>query len=382
MLEAERAYRALLAARPDDANAAHLLGMLRYQTGEHEEGIALVRRSLEADPANAHAWNNLGNMHVQLQNDEAAEQAYQRAVALDPKSVAAWYNLGRIYTRIRKFEQAVDAIRHVTRLRSGISDALQMLASLYYRLGRLDEARGVYQQWIDEAPDDPTPRHMLAATSGRDIPDRADDRYIVKTFDEFADTFDTQLAGLGYCAPQLVAASLLEHPLYQTGRAVVLDAGCGTGWCGPLLRSTAERLIGVDLSSGMLAQARTRKVYDELHEAELTAFLWARPAAFDIIVSADVLCYFGRVEPAIGAARGALRTGGQLCFTVEKLADAEPGECFRLGGHGRYAHERAYLERAMSGAGFRPPHIDVVVLRQELGAPVYGYLVVGRRAAE
>jgi predicted TPR repeat methyltransferase len=161
----------------------------------------------------------------------------------------------------------------------------------------------------------------------------------------------------------------------------VLDAGCGTGWCGPLLRSTAGHLVGVDLSTGMLALARQRGVYDELHEAELTAFILTRPAAFDIIVLADVLCYFGRLEPAIHAAHDALLPGGLLCFSVEVLAQAPAEEGFQLGAHGRYSHTRPYLEQVMSGAGFGPPGIEAVVLRQELGEPVKGYLVTGRRAA-
>ena len=381
LVEAERAYRALLAEHPDDANVAHFLGMLRFQVGEVDEGFALVRRSVEADPANPHYWNNLGNMYIQNQCDQDAEQAYLRATSLDPRMAAAWYNLGRIYIREGKFERAIEAVRIVIRVRTGFSYALQTLASLYYRLGRPDDTRGVYEQWAEEAPDDPTPRHMLAAISGRGVPDRADDRYIVKTFDGFAQSFDAQLALLDYSAPQLVAASLMAHPLYLTGRATLLDAGCGTGWCGPLLRSTAGRLVGVDLSTGMLAQARERRVYDELHQAELTAFMVSRPATFDIIVSADVLCYFGRLEDAARAAHGALLAGGLLCFSVEALAEAAAGECFRLGAHGRYAHARPYVEQVMADAGFGTPSIDAVVLRQELGKPVQGYIVAGRRAA-
>jgi predicted TPR repeat methyltransferase len=378
VVEAERAYRALLAEDPADANAAHFLGMLRFQAGEIEEGLALLHRSVEADPANAHAWNNLGNVYVQIQRDEQAEQAYLRATSLDPRLSPAWYNLARVYSRDDKFERALVCLRNVTRIVSGFVDALQTLAHVYYRLGRPDEARAVYQQWAEEVPDDPTPRHMLAATSGQGVPERADDRYIVKTFDGFADSFDEQLAGLGYSAPQLVAASLIVHPLYLTGRAAVLDAGCGTGWCGPLLRSTARRLVGVDLSTRMLALARQRSVYDELHEAELTAFLVSRPATFDIIVLADVLCYFGRLEEAIHGAHGALLSGGLLCLSVEALAEAAAGECFKLCRHGRYSHTRAYLEYVMTDAGFGPPGIDAVVLRQELGQPVNGYLVTGR----
>ncbi|MHB8477404.1 MAG: tetratricopeptide repeat protein [Casimicrobiaceae bacterium] len=381
VVEAERAYRALLAERPDDADAAHFLGMLRFQAGEIEEGLALMLRSVEADSANAHAWNNLGNMYVQMQRDEQAEQAYLRATSLDPRQPAAWYNLARIFARSNQLERSLACLRNVTRIVSGFVDALQTLAHVYYRLGRPDEARAVYQQWAEEVPDDPTPRHMLAAATGQGVPERADDRYIVQTFDGFADSFDEQLAGLGYSAPQLVAASLIAHPLYLTGRAAVLDAGCGTGWCGPLLRSTAGHLVGVDLSPGMLALARQRGLYDELHEAELTAFILARPAAFDIIVLADVLCYFGRLEPAMRAAHDALLPGGLLCFSVEALAQDPGEEGFVLGAHGRYSHARPYLEHVMSGAGFVLSGIEAVVLRQELGEPVQGHLVTGRRTA-
>jgi len=380
LIEAERAYRALLAADPDDADATHFLGMLRFQAGAIEEGLEFLRRSVRADPANSHAWNNLGNMYVQIKRDEMAEQVYLRATSLDPRLSAAWYNLARIYARADKLDRSLVCLRNVTRIVSGFVDALQTLAHVYYRLGRRDEARAVYQQWAEEVPDDPTPRHMLAATSGQEVPDRADDRYIVETFDGFAESFDQQLTTLGYSAPQLVAASLIVHPLYLTGRAAVLDAGCGTGWCGPLLRSTAGRLVGVDLSPGMLALARQRGVYDELHESELTAFMRSRPAAFDIIVLADVLCYFGRLEPAIDAAHDALLSGGLLSFSVEALAEAPAEAGFELAAHGRYSHTRRYLEHVMVDSGFGPPSIDEVVLRHEMGEPVKGYLVTGRRA--
>src|SRR5215469_3878032 len=176
---------------------------------------------------------------------------------------------------------------------------------------------------------------MVAASSGEGIPERAADRYIVKTFDQFADTFDDKLQTLGYCAPELVVACVMHHPLYQSGRAVVLDAGCGTGLCGPLLRSTAGRLVGVDLSQNMLERARARGVYDELHEGELTAFMSSRPASFDVIATADVLIYFGKLDEALRAAHAALRPGGLLCFSVEALLEPAAGEDYRLHMHGR-----------------------------------------------
>src|ERR1700756_3489419 len=76
--EAERIYRSLLAEFPDDANALHLLGVVRFQNEATEEGLDLVKRSLERDPDNAHAWNNIGNMHMHLQHAKEAEEAYRR----------------------------------------------------------------------------------------------------------------------------------------------------------------------------------------------------------------------------------------------------------------------------------------------------------------
>jgi predicted TPR repeat methyltransferase len=377
---AERAYRALLAEHPHDADAAHYLGVLRFQQGEIEDGLALLGQSVKTHRDNPHAWNNLGNMYVQLRRDAEAEQAYLRATSLNPNLAAATYNLARIYIRSQRFEPAIEALRQIIPVFSGSTNALQTLASLYYRLGRPAESRWVYERWAEQLPDDPTPRHMLAAISGQSVPDRADDGYIVKTFDSFADSFDAQLTQLNYSAPQLVASRLIDHPLYLSGRATLLDAGCGTGWCGPLLRSTAARLIGVDLSSGMLTQARQRNVYDELYAAELTAFMTSHPTMFDFIVSADVLCYFGRLDAALNAAHDALLADGLLCFSVEALSGAAPGESFRLGWHGRYAHAKAYLEQVMADAGFAAPVIETAVLRQELGKPVEGYIVAGRRA--
>ena len=48
------------------------------------------------------------------------------------------------------------------------------------------------------------------------------------------------------------------------------------------------------------------------------------PGAFDVIVSADTLVYFGALEEVVAAAAKALRPGGVLVFTVEELC-AAPG---------------------------------------------------------
>jgi predicted TPR repeat methyltransferase len=147
--------------------------------------------------------------------------------------------------------------------------------------------------------------------------------------------------------------------------------------CGPLIAPYARRLTGVDLSGGMLAQAKEKQVYDELLQAELTGYLRDHPAAFDVIVSADTLVYFGALEEVLAAASAALRAGGVLIFTLERgRGDAPPD--FRLELHGRYAHAEGYVDRLLAGAGLRAEiaHAD---LRMESGVPVGGLVVRARK---
>jgi predicted TPR repeat methyltransferase len=129
----------------------------------------------------------------------------------------------------------------------------------------------------------------------------------------------------------------------------------------------------------MLDQARSRNVYDELVRGELTAFLRGHPDAFDVIVSADTLVYFGALAEVAAAAAGALRPGGVLVFTVEELPDVDTDGLYAISPSGRYRHAHGYVERVLAEAGLRP-EIVPAELRLEAGEPVPGLVVRGTRS--
>jgi predicted TPR repeat methyltransferase len=232
----------------------------------------------------------------------------------------------------------------------------------------------IFEEWLKDEPGHPIARHMLAACSGRDVPSRASDAFIERTFDSFAASFDSKLAKLAYRAPALVAELLADSNVEASKSLDVLDAGCGTGLCGPLVAPYARRLVGVDLSDKMIAQARARNVYDELVKHELTAYLRDSTQMFDVIVSADTLVYFGPLEEVVAASANALRPGGRLIFTVEEF----DGTGYAISPHGRYSHGREYVERVLANSSLQS-HIIPAELRLEAGDPVAGLVVRGTK---
>ncbi|MEO6652803.1 MAG: methyltransferase [Ilumatobacteraceae bacterium] len=175
--------------------------------------------------------------------------------------------------------------------------------------------------------------------------------------------------------PELIVDALEERLGLETDWRTATDLGCGTGLAGMLLRPRVGRLVGVDLSQTMLDRARRRNLYDQLTQANLVSFLHGETESFDVVVAADVFCYFGVLDEVIAGAAHALRPGGVIAFTVESLPEGSDGWSLALTG--RYAHSPRYITAAM--VGFDAVAIDPCELRMEAGRPVPGLRVIARR---
>lgn len=380
LMEAEAAYRRILDTQPDNADALNFLGMLKCQSGHAGDAVDLLQRSVAADPANPHAWLNFGNVLLVSGDKERARSAFEKATQLAPKLPMAWFNLGICLGRCRMPDEAASALHQALKLEPGYIPAYISLATLLHYLGNYSEAAEVYREWLIHDPGNPMATHLLAAATGQGTPARANDDYVRQLFDDFAASFDENLTALGYRAPELVIERLRQE-IGSDGSDVqldILDAGCGTGWCGPLLRPLAWRLVGVDLSKAMVEKARGRQVYDELVVEELSRFMRERPNSFDVVASADTLVYFGSLAEPLAAACGCLRAGGILVFTVERLDPSVGDLPYRLETHGRYSHSEAYVREALSTAGFADMTLQSQTLRRERGADVSGHLVLAR----
>jgi predicted TPR repeat methyltransferase len=372
-------YVDLLRRNPADADALHYLGVLRMSQRRRVDAVELVRQSLEVAPGNAAAWNSLGNMLVFCEELKAAEVAYGKATAIKPDFAECWFNLANLYRNTAQPEPAVQCYQKVIALKPTFAGAYENIAQLLQRMGRHDLVAQVLRDWAAAEPENPLPRHMLGAYSNGPAPERASPEYVTKLFDRFASHFDESLARIDYAAPRLVMSALGNVVTLGEGKLVVLDAGCGTGLGGPLLRDSAARLVGVDLSGHMLVKARDRGLYDELHMAELVEFMRKRTAAFDLIVCLDTFIYIGRLEEALQAAADALKPGGALAFTVE-TAPAGSTSNYQLNTQGRYSHDLGYVRSCVTAAQLEIVRLEQVGLRKEMGQEVSGGLVVARKS--
>jgi predicted TPR repeat methyltransferase len=362
--QAQAVCRAALAHRPDDRDALRLLGELLTQTGKFGEAVPLLRRAIVMNAADGELPFYLAQALIGLARDDEAVAVLTTALR------------GRaVHVPMTKLlASALHRLGHVDDMRTTLGDAV-------FRLGATPAATELIEHWLSLIPDDPAPAHRLAAMRGDTPPARAANAYVTYLFDRYAETFDDSLSRLGYHGPALIGQLLRATGVTPNGQWRVLDAGCGTGLCAPIVRPFAEHLTGVDLSSAMVEKARERGGYNQLVVAELTEYLGRDTAQFDLIISADTLIYFGDLSALLARAANALRPAGWFAFTVEKTDDDADVLGYRLNTNTRYSHSKAYVTQALAATGFVLRAMNEGTIREGDGEPQLGWAVLAQRGS-
>ncbi|MBV8443108.1 MAG: methyltransferase domain-containing protein, partial [Hyphomicrobiales bacterium] len=289
------------------------------------------------------------------------------------------YAYGKAAAEDGDWAAAVEMFQQTAEQAPGWAPAWFALGEAREKLGDADGAVEAFRATLSTDPSDRLGAAPRLALIGRVAdPSALPEAYVARLFDDYAPRFDAHLTkALDYRGPALIAEAL---DLAAPGRrfASVLDVGCGTGLMGEAVRERVDRLVGVDLSPGMVARARERGLYDELEVADAAAFLKrTAPGAYDCILAADALCYFGDLGPIVRACRLALAAGGVLAVSIETF----DGEGFRLRETLRFAHAPAYVQATAREAGFRPLLVRAASTRREAAQDVPG-LVAAFETAE
>ena len=136
---------------------------------------------------------------------------------------------------------------------------------------------------------------------------------------------------------------------------IVLDAPCGTGKYFATVVGSGRRVVGIDQSAGMLAQAEAKGLAEDLLHVALTDLTF--DASFDGVMTIDAL---ENVSPedwprVLANLHRAVRPSGHLYLTLEEIDQAEIDAAFaELRAAGLPAVRGEVIEGDVAGYHFYP----------------------------
>src|SRR5258706_82248 len=302
--------------RPDGVGTRRSRGRMRLKyvigrrLGVPMPGLSQSSGDLIADRRYAIAQDFLARSDL-----PAAADLLAQAIEAAPQFCSAWFCLGETREKLGERSAAVAAFQQVRAL-----DAEDRLGAGLHLV-------------------------RLGALPAGDMPAS----YVRTLFDQYAARFDAALTdGLAYRGPALLrdtiaqVCSAAQRPMQFPD---MLDLGCGTGLAGAAFRPSVHRLVGVDLSAGMVAVAAAKNIYDRIETGDLLQFLQAEARArrsYGLILASDGF---------------ASLAGVPRDHPLELLAKA---------GAGRWALLIAPTGAGKALAGFLPTLVDLTGARPNL----------------
>lgn len=373
--EASHSFQQALALQPRFPEALFNYGLGLQNAEKFEEALACYDAALELKPDYPEALMHRAFALQRLRRSpQDCVASLDKALVLRPNYFEALNGRANILGQLEQYEEALENYDLALAIKPDFHEALINRGHALREMGRLEDAAASYREALRHGGDAESGLFSLAALGQEQAPPIAPREYIVSLFDRYADRFDEHLVGkLGYQAHERLCEALLA---LKPPPGDVLDLGCGTGLCGPLLQPVLRGpMTGVDLSPRMLEAAGKRGMYAPLVCMDVKAYLQDQaPDSFDMVVSTDVFIYIGDLQDVFAGVRKVLRAGGLFGFSIETAGD----EDFILQESRRYAQSPAYIRRLAAQHGFEILSLTPCGIRKEHGVDLPGYIAVLR----
>ncbi len=344
--------------------------------GRAAEVVARSEALIAAGRGGALTRLALGRAQLALARPNEALATLREASSLAPSSPEIAITMGDALAAIGALPTAIAEYQRALRLDPSSTDAHLQLALLWLDAGEPDKAEAALMAAEANGAETAVTSSRRGAIAEHRALNRSSSGYVRHLFDQFAADYDERMRSrLGYAAPETLRdlCALLLGPPRQT--LDILDLGCGTGLSGTVFVAFSKRLVGIDLSPGMLAKAHALSIYDELLVGDIEE-LPERLGQFDLVIAADVLVYVGDLAKTFAQVHRRLTAHGLWAFTTEK---ADQGD-FALGPKRRYRHSEAYLRGQAEAHGFEIVSLIECVTRYDAGVPVPSLAAVARAA--
>jgi len=143
--EAARLYEAVLARTPRNADALHLLGVVRAETGNSEQAAALLAAALDVNPREPTIHFNFANLLQTIGRLREAVAHYDLALGLAPEAAEAWYNRGNCLGRMGFGDDSLASFEAALRVRPAYPAAMLNKGVALQKLGRFDAAVAAFE---------------------------------------------------------------------------------------------------------------------------------------------------------------------------------------------------------------------------------------------
>jgi tetratricopeptide (TPR) repeat protein len=401
--EAESIYSQLLGKHPDDFDAQHFLGVLRYQQGRHDEALRLIGTALKTKAGDVGALFHQGLVLASLKRHEDAVASFDSALSIKPDSPDALYHRAIALGVLDRLEEALATYDRLLAFKPDHVEALTNRGNVLRDVGRHDEALASYDAVLAIKPDYAVALYnrgvvlqelhrLEEALAGFDRVLAVDPDHVealnnrgnvlqdLKRLDDALASYDRLLAikpnfaqAYNNRANALRDLNRREDALVSYDKAVALDPANATAWSnrGAVLQEMKrhnEALASYDkaLASYHKALAADPRSADTLNKRGLA--LWSL-RRFD-----EALASYERALAIQPNHAEALRNRGTVLRDLNRRAEAlasyvralavEPDDAVALNGRGLVLAEAAQFDEALisydRAIALRPDYVEAL----------------------
>lgn len=150
----------VLRAYPRAAPALHLMALVESEGPDPTAALPAFRAALAASPQDPQVHNNLGNLYHKLRRFDEAVAAYDAALRLQPTFADALMNKGIALQSAGRLEEALPLLQKAATLAPNMAAAWTAMGLCFRELGMHDSAAGTLDHALQLQPG--SPRALLA----------------------------------------------------------------------------------------------------------------------------------------------------------------------------------------------------------------------------
>lgn len=132
------------------------LGYLHYSSGLAAEAVQYYQQAIKQRPFAIEPRLGMANAAAQANNWTQVQAQYEAILRIDPNQTYVHYQLGMIKYNRKEYTNALRHFEKVVNLYPADFDGLIMLAWTHFRIGKLKEAKVLFQQVLMLRPNNPS----------------------------------------------------------------------------------------------------------------------------------------------------------------------------------------------------------------------------------